>query len=241
MKTAIVTASTKGIGLEIAKKFFTNDYKVYMSYYKDEKTAENVRKFFMGGGEKTAIISKVDLSDYFKSMKYMEEILEQEKEGIDCIVFNAGATLKADIGEIQYNEWKRCFDMNLNIPFFMLQKAAKYINKEGRIVFMSSVMSIYEHSGSIAYGVSKAAINSLTAYLVKYFCDRKITINAVIVGFTNTSMIKRTFEHEERIKSKIALGRFAEPEEIAQVVWHIIQDSYINGSLIEVDGGYCYQ
>jgi Dehydrogenases with different specificities (related to short-chain alcohol dehydrogenases) len=239
LKTAIVTASTKGIGLEIAKKLFTNDYKVYMSYYQDEKTAENVQKFVIG--ESNAIISKVNLSDYSKSMKYLEEILEQEKKGIDCIVFNAGGTLKADIGEIQYDEWKRCFDMNLNIPFFMLQRAAKYINREGRIVFMSSVMSIYEHSSSIAYGVSKAAINSLTAYLVKYFCGREITVNAVIVGFTNTSMIKRTPEHEERIKSKIALGRFAEPEEIAQVVWHIIQDSYINGSLIEVDGGYCYQ
>lgn len=50
MKIAVVTASTKGIGLEIAKKLLANDYKVYMSYYWDEKTAENVHKFVMGGG-----------------------------------------------------------------------------------------------------------------------------------------------------------------------------------------------
>lgn len=241
MKRALVTGSTKGIGKAIAWQLLAQGCFVYMCYASDDATAAETSCEFEEKYPNLFEITKVDLSDYDASMKYCRHILSSSPEGIDYLIFNAGGTLKKPLGEITYPEWKRCFDINLNIPFFMIQEFSSAIRENGRIIFISSVMSTYEHSGSIAYGVSKASINSLTEYLVKYFCDRAITVNAVITGFTNTKMIARVPEHEERIKSKIALHRFAEPEEIARFVCHIIEDGYVNGSLMEIDGGYCFQ
>lgn len=240
MKAAIVTGGTRGIGKAIVTKLLSQGCKVYTCYSSDLESASLLRKE-MSEYENNLVIEQVDLSSYERAISYMERIINREENGVDYLIFNAGGTQKKSFEEMDYEGWKKCFDINLNIPLFMIQKAYHHINEDGRIIFMSSVMSTYEHSGSIAYGVSKASINSLTEYLVKYFNERHITVNAVITGFTNTAMIKRTPEHEQRINDKIALGRFAEPYEIAQFVYHIIEDGYVNGSLMEIDGGYCYK
>lgn len=240
MKVALVTGGTKGIGKAIVTKLLSQGCKVYTCYSSDFESASIMKKELSEYDSKL-IIEKVDLSSYVEAISYMGGILDQEKQGFDYLIFNAGGTQKKSFEEMDYEGWKKCFDINLNIPLFMIQKAYQHINENGRIVFISSVMSTYEHSSSIAYGVSKASLNSLTKYLVKYFNEKSITVNAVITGFTDTTMIKRTPEHEKRIKDKIALGRFAEPCEIAQFVYHIIEDGYVNGSLMEIDGGYCYK
>ena len=240
MKVALVTGGTKGIGKSIVTKFLEQGCKVYTCYLSDLESAEILKKDLIDYGD-NLLVDKVDLSSYEESISYIERIISLETSGIDYLIFNAGGTQKKSFEEMDYDGWKTCFDINLNIPVFMIQKAYQHINHDGRIIFMSSVMSTYEHSGSIAYGVSKASLNSLTKYLVKYFAEKNITVNAVITGFTNTTMIKRTPEHEQRIKDKIALGRFADPNEIAEFVWHIIEDGYVNGSLMEIDGGYCYK
>lgn len=152
-----------------------------------------------------------------------------------------GGTLKKEFGSIEYDEWVKVFDINLTIPFLTTQYLNPYINTDGRIIFISSVMSRYAHSSSVAYGVSKASINSLVEHLIKYFGDKAITVNAIGTGFTETGMIKRTQEHEESIKGKIALHRFAKPEEIARFCWQIIDNGYINGALLDINGGYCFK
>lgn len=82
----------------------------------------------------------------------------------------------------------------------------------------------------------------LSRYLVKEFAERKITINTIIPGFVDTPWQKnKPAEIRQSIENKVALGRFAEPEEIAKVCLSIIENQYINGAEIVVDGGYCYQ
>ncbi|MFA6756053.1 MAG: SDR family oxidoreductase [Bacilli bacterium] len=240
-KVAFISGGTKGIGLSIVKRLLKKNCVVYTTYLQDDQNKENVISSFSKEYLKRLHIKKIDMSNMDEVKEYIFDISKEVGGGFDYLIFNAGGTLKKPFGEIEYNEWQKCFDTNLNVPFFITQWLKDKINKNGRIIFISSVMSIYNHSSSIAYGVSKASINSLTKYLVKYFCDKNITVNAVITGFTKTSMIKRNKEHEQRIIDKIALKRFAKPNEISKLVMDIINDGYINGSLIEIDGGYCYK
>ena len=103
-------------------------------------------------------------------------------------------------------------------------------------------MGNYPHSVSIPYGISKAAIQFLCKCLVKVVKDRRIRVNCVSPGFTGTEMqIEKDAEWIKRIENKIALGRFAKAEEIAEVVLSLETAAYINGSIIEVYGGYDYK
>lgn len=103
-------------------------------------------------------------------------------------------------------------------------------------------MGIYPHASSLAYAVSKAAIHQMAKELVKVFAQRRITVNAIAPGFVNTSWQNdKPKEQRERIESKIALGRFGYPEEIANLCMTIIDTPYINGSVLEINGGYSYK
>lgn len=80
----------------------------------------------------------------------------------------------------------------------------------------------------------------LAESLVKEFCDREITINAICTGFTDTQWQKQKSEEQRsRIQKKIGLKRFAEPEEIANLAYEILTNKYMTGSVVKIDGGYC--
>ena len=102
-------------------------------------------------------------------------------------------------------------------------------------------MGKYPHSTSLVYNVSKAAVNALSNSLVKYFADRKITVNSICPGFINTPYHQgRSKESFQKINSKIALHRFGEASEIASLCMEIINNQYINGANIDINGGYIY-
>jgi 3-oxoacyl-[acyl-carrier protein] reductase len=87
--------------------------------------------------------------------------------------------------------------------------------------------------------VSKAGLHFLAQSLVKIFANRNITVNVIAPGFINTSWQESKLpEHRQRIEDKIALKRFGEPEEVAKVCINIVDNDYINGAIINVDGGY---
>ena len=133
-------------------------------------------------------------------------------------------------------------NLNLNVPFYIIQYLSDYINGEvGRIILMSSVMSKYPHSSSLVYNVSKAGVNALSNALVKYFAKRKITVNTICPGFIKTPYHNnRSEESFNKINSKIALNRFGNSEEVASLCMEVINNQYINGANIDINGGYDY-
>lgn len=236
-KFALVTGGTRGIGKAIVELLLQNNIFVFINYAHNDNEAELVNKELSLNYENSFSIIKADLSLMSEAKRIINCIISFTNR-IDYIIFSAGATLKKSFGNIDYDEWRKIFDVNLNIPVMILQMIDKYIEYDGRIIFINTIMSKYPHSTSIAYGVSKAGVNTLVEYLVKVYAERKITVNSILVGFANTTMIKRTTEHEERIKNKIALGRFVEPKEIADFVLSVIKNGYINGGILEMSGGY---
>ncbi len=240
MKYAVITGSTKGIGKEIASELLKNGYFVFVNYANDEESKNRFDDEYKKFSDRYICIKK-DLSNYENAMEFCKEILKYTTT-LDVLILNCGITEKSQFGEISKDSWEKVMNINLNVPFYIIQKLSEYINNDiGRIILMSSVMGKYPHSTSLAYNVSKAGMNALSNALVKYFADRKITVNSICPGFINTPYHNnRTKESYDRINSKIALHRFGEAKEVASVCMEIIKNQYINGANIDVNGGYNY-
>jgi 3-oxoacyl-[acyl-carrier protein] reductase len=114
--------------------------------------------------------------------------------------------------------------------------------RRGSVTFTGSLMGIEPHSVSLAYGVSKSAVHALVKNLVKFLLPYDIRVNAVAPGFVDTDWQKtKPVEIRKSIESKIAVGRFCAPEEIAEVFLMLIENHYFNGEIVVVDGGYLYK
>jgi len=240
MKYALVTGSSSGIGRAIAEKFLNEGCFVFINYLPGEDVAsveEEMEACYKGRYS----LCPADLSD-FEGLNVLATHVEQRTEKLDYLVLNAGATNRASLDEITLEEWERVFAINLTTPLFLVQRLHPRIPEHGRIVFMGSMMGVLPHSMSLAYGVSKAGVNFLAQNLTKFFEGRNITVNAIAPGFVDTPWQKeKPMQIRQNIEDKVALHRFAEPEEIASLCWYLTQNEYINGAVIPIHGGYSYR
>ena len=240
MKYVLVTSSTKGIGKAIGTLLLQHNYYVFFNYAHDDITATQLQQELSQYKDKFSII-KADLSN-LNGINILHNSITKITNKLDCIVLNTAITDKTQFENITYDNWNNVINTNLNIPFFLVQKLSPYINNNGRIIFISALLGLIPHATSISYGVSKAGLIMLAKSLVKIFKDRKITVNTIAPGFVDTDwQLTKHLNHRQRIENKIALKRFAYPEEIAKVCLSIIDNDYINGAVINVDGGYNFE
>lgn len=244
-KAAIVTGSTKGIGKAIALRLINKGYFVYINYLHDVNAAEELKNMldtngFAGGYKiiRADITSRECIKDFIENIDF-------ENHELHSLILNAASNGKkrSSFKEITEEEMSEMFRVNLFAPFFLVQSLAERIVDKGSIIFISSHVGIYPHSTYIPYGLTKATEISLAKMLVKEFEERSITVNTVAPAFIETEMFpgNRTKEHLDSIKSKIAVHRFGKADEVAQAVLSIVENKYINGSVISVDGGYDYK
>lgn len=237
MKYALVTGGTKGIGRATVERLLAEGYFVYVNYATDAMAAEAFAKECCSKGWQMECI-QADISRMDEVRKIVDLIIAKEVV-LDVLVLNAGVTDYAPFGSVSWEVWEKIMNTNLNMPFFLVQGLRDCIAHKGSITLISSVMGNYPHGRSVPYGVSKAGVIYLAKLLVKEFSDKAVRINAVSPGFTETDMQKgKEPDHRLRIENKIGLHRFAEAEEIADMVLAVIHNSYINGANVEVDGGY---
>lgn len=238
MRYAVVTGSTRGIGYCIAKQLLSDGYFVILNYSKSEESADAASKELKSISNNFVII-KHDMSNCDNIGLFCFKVMSISSS-IDVLILNAGVTSKATFGQMTLSEWNNVFQTNVTVPFFIVQGLSKIINNYGKIIFIGSILGIHPHAQSIAYGVSKSAAHMMSKYLVKYFKEKNVTVNTIAPGFTETDWQKDKQENiKSRIKSKIAQNRFAWPEEIANGVNGVINNDYINGQVIVIDGGYC--
>ena len=241
MNIVLVTGGTKGIGKAIVLKYLHQGCYAIITYSSDDETAELFqRELDVNYKDKYEII-KADLSK-IEEVKIMCNIIRCKYRKIDYLILNAGVTNRNSFSDMTIDEWNYVINVNLTMPFFIVQSLVDCIIKGGSILFIGAVMGIYPHAISIPYAVSKAGVHMLSRQLVKHLAPYKITVNTIAPGFVDTPWQKsKPLEQRIRIENKIALKRFALPEEIAQLCWDISQNAYINGSLLEIDGGYFYE
>jgi 3-oxoacyl-[acyl-carrier protein] reductase len=239
MKNAIVTGATRGIGLATAEMLLKEGYHVTVTYAYDEDSVQPCKERLGAVSDCFEILwvdqtSKQEMHDFAMKMR--------EKGHIDCIVCNAGMTLRKGLQEIDEEGWERVMQMNVNSNVYLIRDLFDVIPHGSRIVFTGSLMGILPHSVSLSYGVTKAAVLALAKNLVKYFEDTDTTVNAIAPGFVETEWQKnKPQEIRNNIYNKTAIKRFADPKEIADAVKFCINNAFVNGSIIEVSGGYCFK
>ena len=239
MKNAIVTGATRGIGLATAEMLLQEGYHVTVTYAYDEDSVKPCTDRLSAVSDAFEILwvdqtNKKEMHDFAMKMR--------AKGHIDCLVCNAGMTLRKDLKDIEEDDWERVMQMNVNSNVYLIRDLFDVIPHGSRIVFTGSLMGILPHSVSLSYGVTKAAVLALAKNLVKCFEGTDTTVNAIAPGFVETDWQKnKPAEIRNNIYNKTAIKRFADSKEIADAVRFCINNAFVNGSVIEVSGGYCFK
>ena len=237
-KITVITGGTSGIGRGIAEKILAESAKedrIFVTYGHDEKKAAVFRDSLPEEKKSQVILMKADMSSYDEMMAFVEE-LKKRADHIDWLVSNAGISTYA-----KYEEWTRIVNTNLSVPVFMVKELRPMMVEGGSVLFTGSYAGQQAYSSSLVYGVTKAAIHFLTKSLVKEFEPKGITVNAIAPGFIETPWHSaRTQESYDRINRKIALHRFGTVEEVADMAYAVLSNGYMNGSVVDIHGGYDY-
>lgn len=242
-KITVITGGTSGIGRGIAEKILAESAKedrIFVTYGHDEKKAAVFRDSLPEEKKSQVILMKADMSSYDEMMAFVEE-LKKRADHIDWLVSNAGISTYAKYEDYSFEEWTRIVNTNLSVPVFMVKELRPMMVEGGSVLFTGSYAGQQAYSSSLVYGVTKAAIHFLTKSLVKEFEPKGITVNAIAPGFIQTSWHEnRTPESYERINRKIALHRFGEIKDVADMAYSILTNNYMNGSIVDIHGGYDY-
>lgn len=231
MKTAIVTGGTSGIGLGVARMLIGKGYRVYATYVGPD-FEEKIDNF-------EAV--KVDQSDRKQLYAFIERIKKQ-CDSVDCIICNAGLSIRKSFTETTDRDWDTMMEVTVNSHYILIRELYGLIPEGSRIVFTGSQMGLMPHAMVLAYGVTKSAVHALAKNLVKEFEGTGTTVNAVVPGFVETPWQKEKPEEiKQNIYRKTAIHRFASVDEVVDAYRFCIENPFVNGSLIEVNGGYSYK
>jgi len=240
-KNAFITGGTKGIGKAVAICLAKAGYDLLLTCYADTteeiQTTETACKSY---GVNVAVL-EADIADK-QSIEVVNKFITANAITFDAVVFNAGLTYRSTFENMELAEWERIFFANVHFPVFLLQQIVGHIKPAGSVVFTGSLMGIEPHATSLSYGVTKSAVHALTKNLVKFLTPYHIRVNAIAPGFVDTEWQKnKPQEIRRNIENKLAAGRFCTPDELADVYLLLIENQYINGEIIVVDGGYSFK
>lgn len=239
-KVVLVTGSSSGIGREIAKSL-SEDYEVIIHYNSNKESALKLQKELEEKNKRPFLTVKCDLSNE-EDIDNMLSIIYQNYEKIDILINNAAIAIDTIFEDKTKENFMKILDINLVAPFLLSKKLGLKMkeNKYGIIINISSTNGIDTiYPESLDYDASKAGLISLTQNLANYLAPF-VRVNTVCPGWVNTEMNKNLDkDFIRREEEKILLGRFANPEEIANTVKFLVSEeaSYINKSIIRVDGG----
>ena len=231
MKTAIVTGGTSGIGLGVAKMLLSKGYRVYATYVGPdfEEVLDNFEPI------------KVNQSNREELYAFINRI-KLECKNVDCIVCNAGLSIRKSFTETTDMDWDVMMEVAVNSHYILVRELYSIIPHGSRIIFTGSQMGLMPHATVLGYGVTKAAVHALAKNLVKEFEGTGTTVNAVVPGFVETPWQKEKPEEiKQNIYGKTAIHRFATVDEVVEAYRFCIDNPFVNGSLIEVNGGYSYK
>ena len=243
-KVCVITGATGGIGACMVKKFYENDYDVVMLDIKEDVLSALAER---EGYEKERVSwYELDVSSE-ESVKSTIEKIVSSKGRIDALVNAAGILGKYDMTQdYGFENFKRIYSINVFGPFLTMMYTLPVMREQGKgaIVNFASVSGMTGYTYEIGYGSSKWAVIGMTKNVANEYGEFGIRANTIAPGWVNTGMFKKSLEDyaAQFGKGEVTLGpmgRPAEPQEIANVVYFLCTDeaSYINGSNILVDGG----
>ena len=233
-KIALVTGASRGIGLEVAKLFSKEGYKVIGTSRGDFNLGELI-------GDSNAMSVQLDLMSK-ESINDLFEVLKSKDILPSVLINNAGITKDQLFLRMKDKDWDEVIETNLNGLFRVTKAFIKPMvkNKFGRVINISSVAGLMGNSGQVNYSSSKSAMVGFSRSLAKELGSRNITSNVVAPGFIETDMT--TFLNDDdkiEVSKNIPMKRFGTVEDVAKCIVFLASDNanYITGQIISVDGG----
>ncbi len=239
-EVVLVTGATSGIGREIVK-ILAPFYEVLIHYNQNYVEALKLKEQLETTYHRKFLIFKCDLSSE-KEIDFMLERIYNEYPKIDILINNAGIAIDTLFEDKSKENFMKTLEINTIAPFLLSKKIGLEMRKNqyGIIINISSTNGIDTlYPESIDYDASKAGLISLTTNLANYLAPY-VRVNTICPGWIKTDMNKNlSSEFIANERKKILLARFGEPKEVAEVVKFLIsaKASYINNSIIRVDGG----
>jgi 3-oxoacyl-[acyl-carrier protein] reductase len=243
-RVALVTGGGRGLGRAIAVRLAGEGAKVAISYRSNagaaEETAEQVRK--AGAGCETFKGDVASPEDVEALIKGVGEALGP----VEILVNNAGTTRDNILLRMKDAEFEEVLATNLKGTYLCTRAVLRGMVRArwGRIVNISSVVGLLGNAGQANYAASKAGMIGFTKSVAREVAGRGITANAVAPGYVETELTGALPENvKEQILGQVPVGRFGEPEEVAEVVVFLAghRAAYITGQTIAVDGGMVMQ
>ena len=231
MKNAIVTGGTSGIGLGVAKMLLSKGFRVFATYVGDDVPNDLLNYIPIK-------INQADRKEVYKFITFVKK----QCHSIDCIICNAGMSIRKSFTETTDSDWDNQMEVAVNSHYIIVRELFDRIPHNSRIIFTGSQMAVHPHATVLSYGVTKSAVCALAKNLVKEFEGTGTTVNAIIPGFVETPWQKQKPEEiKQNIYKKTAIHRFATVDEVVDAYRFCIENPFVNGSMIEVNGGYCYK
>lgn len=240
-KVAIVTGAGGGLGRATSQQLVAAGARVVVNFFEEGGgvNVANAKQVADLLGDR-AVIIEADVRQPDAVTRMFDQAIERFGH-VDIIVNNAGILRDRTARNMSNDEWQQVIDTNLTGTFNISRAATNKLADGGRIVNLSSLAALTGPFGQANYAASKAGIIGLTKVLSRELAKRRITVNAVAPGLILTEMGKSIPEQvRQQFLAQIPLGRFGEPEEIAQVILFLCSDlaSYITGQTIHVNGGW---
>lgn len=239
-KTALITGAATGIGLATARKFVEEGATVFLVGRREKQLQEAVALLGEAAVGIPADVSQLD------DLERVMAVIAQQNRKLDIVFANAAIAEGAPLGQITEDHFDRHFGINVKGMLFTVQKALPLLRDGASIILTSSVSAFSADPALSVYSATKAAIRSFARCWALDLKDRKIRVNAISPGSTETPGLAGLAGAPENVaglyaalSSRIPLGRMGQPEEIAAAVAFLASDasSFVNGADFQVDGG----
>jgi len=238
-KTALITGAARGIGQAIALKFAAQGADLALCDVQKEwldDTAARARAL----GRRVECYA----ADVSRGADVQAAVTQAAADfgRIDVLVNNAGITRDTFLMRMSEEDWDAVLDINLKGAFLFTKAVSKYMMKQraGAIVNIASIIGLIGNAGQCNYAASKAGLIALTKSVAKELASRNVRANAVAPGFIKTKMTDKLPEDiRKKMLEAIPLGRFGEPEDVAEVALFLASDAaaYVTGQALTVCGG----
>ncbi len=238
-RVAVVTGSSRGIGLAIARTLGKNGARVVINSRSEERINSISSELQKEGLQVVGV--GVDIQTRDGADKLIQKAID-EWGGIDILVNNAGINRDSLFLRMNEEDWEEVIKTNLNGMFHCTKAAVRSMTRKrwGRIINISSVVGLTGNPGQANYSAAKAGIIGFTKTLAQEFGIRNITANVIAPGFIETEMTDRLPEKiKKQMLDRIPMQKFGSCEDVAEMVKFLASDEagYITGQVLVVDGG----
>ncbi len=236
-RVAVVTGGSRGIGTAIALALAREKFDVAVGYSGSPSSAEACVQEIERIG-RHAVAVHADLIDPSGAEAVMAQTLETFSQ-VDVLINNAGVGVVQDFADLSIADWDRTMNINARSAFRLSQLLIPPMAKRGwgRVVFISSIVAFTGGIVGADYAASKAALLGLTRYLAATFASAGVTVNAVAPGFIETDMLPGGEAARTQLIERVPLRRLGTAQEVADLVVMLVNNAYITGQTVVIDGG----